>query len=378
MDAIVDLLQRLVRIRTENPPGNDYREAATLVGQILVDAGYEVSYVEAAPGLLNVLARLRGRVGRPVLLLNGHLDVVPAGEGWERPPFEGICDGERIYGRGTADMKGALAAMVVAAQRVARQSHKLAGDLMLAFTADEETGGLNGVKFLLDKRLIKADLAVVGEPTDFEVRPCQRGALWLEVEFRGRSAHGSLPHLGINAVEMAAQAVAALRKSCPVHLSHELLGSPTLSINRIDGGTKVNVIPNRCRIEIDRRMLPEEDAFEVEAAIRSVIDSVKFPGSEYQLTRMIHAEPFELVGEQTRIADYCEQAYKQVTGRKTGRTGELSFTDARLLVRQGNIPTVIFGPGLDSVCHITDEYIAIKDITTAADIYEDLAMRILS
>lgn len=275
-------------------------------------------------------------------------------------------------------MKGALASMIVAAQRVAQRRHELAGNLMLAFTADEETGGLNGVKYLLDKKLIRADFAVVGEPTNFEVRPCQRGALWLEVEFRGRSAHGSLPHLGINAVEMAAEAIAALRKSSPFQLSHKLLASPTLSINRIDGGTKVNVIPNRCRIEIDRRMLPEENAFDVEAGIRSVIDAVKFPGSEYEVTRIVHAEPFELSGEQLRIADYCEDAYKQVTGGETTLTGELSFTDARLLVHQGKIPTVVFGPGLDSVCHITDEYIAIKDVTIAADVYLNLVLRVLS
>jgi succinyl-diaminopimelate desuccinylase len=376
-DSAVELLQRLVRIPTENPPGNDYREAAALVGQVLADAGYEVSYIDAVPGLTNVLARLRGRVGRPTLLLNGHLDVVPAGEGWQHPPFAGIRDDTRVYGRGTADMKGAVASMLVAAQRVARERHKLAGDLVFAFTADEETGGLNGVKFLLDKGLIKADLAVVGEPTDFEVRSCQRGALWLEVEFRGRSAHGSLPHLGINAVEMAAEAIAALRKSCPSHLSHKLLGSPTLSINRIDGGTKVNVIPNRCRIEIDRRMLPEEDASEVEGAMRSAIDSAKFPGAESEIARMVHAEPFELVDEQLAIADHCANAFAEVAGRATTRTGELSFTDARLLVRQGRIPTVIFGPGLDSVCHITDEYIAIDDLKVAVDVYENLALRIL-
>jgi len=376
-NTVVELLQQLVRIPTENPPGNDYREAAALVGQILADAGYEVSYVDAAPGLTNVLARLRGRVGGPTLLLNGHLDVVPAGEGWNHPPFAGISDSGRVYGRGTADMKGAVASMLVAAQRLAHKRKDLAGDLLLAFTADEETGGLDGVKFLLDRGLLKADFAVVGEPTDFEVRSCQRGALWLEAEFRGRSAHGSLPHLGINAVEMAAEVIAALRKSCPSHLSHKLLGSPTLSVNRIDGGTKVNVIPNRCRIEIDRRMLPEENSSEVEASIRAVIDAVKFPGAEYDIARMVHAQPFELEGEQLAIADHCANAFEAVSGRAATRTGELSFTDARLLVRQGKIPTVIFGPGLDSVCHITDEYIAIEDLKIAADVYENLALRIL-
>ncbi|HTY55682.1 MAG TPA: M20 family metallopeptidase [Candidatus Binataceae bacterium] len=369
MQSELELLRQLVRIRTENPPGNDYREVATFIGEILTKAGYEVSYIEAAPRIVNVLAKLRGTRGYPTLLLNGHLDVVPAGEGWQHPPFEGVSDGDRVYGRGTADMKGAIASMIVAAQRIAQQPQAIAGDLLLAFTADEETGGLNGVKFLLDKQLIQADFAIVGEPTDFEVRPCQRGALWLEIEFRGRSAHGSLPHLGVNAVEMAAEAIAALRRTCPANLSHQLLGSPTLSINRIDGGTKVNVIPNRCRIEIDRRMLPEESASEVEAAIRSTIDQVKLPGSEYALTRMIHAEPFELVAGQLRIAEYCEKAYKQATGRETARTGELSFTDARLLVREGKIPTVIFGPGLDSVCHITDEYIAVNDVIAAAEVY---------
>jgi succinyl-diaminopimelate desuccinylase len=377
MQSELELLRQLVRIRTENPPGNDYREAATLVGEIVTSAGCQVSYIEAAPRIVNVLARLRGSRGHPTLLLNGHLDVVPAGEGWQHPPFEAVYDGDRVYGRGTADMKGAVASMIVAAQRIAQRRQALAGDLLLAFTADEETGGLNGVKFLLDRGLIQADFAIVGEPTDFEVRPCQRGALWLEVEFRGRSAHGSLPHLGVNAVEMAAEVITALRKRCPVNLSHQMLGSATLSINRIDGGTKVNIIPNRCRIELDRRMLPEENASDVEAAIRSAIDEVKFPGSEYTLTRMIHAEPFELVGEQLRIADHCEEAYKEITGRETKLAGELSFTDARLLVREGKIPTVVFGPGLDSVCHTTDEYIAIKDVTVAAEIYYILAQRVL-
>jgi acetylornithine deacetylase/succinyl-diaminopimelate desuccinylase family protein len=378
MDESVALLQRLVRIPTENPPGNEYREVAALIGDLLAAAGYEVSSVEAEPGLFNVVGLLRGTVGYPTLLLNGHLDVVPAGEGWQHSPFAGHFDGERVYGRGAADMKGAVASMLTAAKRLAARRDKLRGNLLLAFTADEETGGHNGVKYLLDNSLLRADFAIVGEPTNFEVRSCQRGALWLEIEFHGRSAHGSLPHLGINAVEMAAEAVAALRRTEALQQAHPLLGVPTLSVNRISGGTKVNVIPNRCRIEIDRRMLPGEKAENVQREILSTINATRFPGSDVSVKQMIAAEPFELRGDQLRIAAFCRNSYERVTGCRPVSTGELSFTDARLLVHQANIPTVVFGPGLDSVCHITDEYIDVRDVITASEVYFDLVISALA
>ncbi len=189
----------MIREASVNPPGGE-RDCAEVVAKKLRGLGLEVELVEKEPGSTNVVARLKGTRGSPVLLYNGHIDVVPAGNGWSRDPFSGEIVEGRLYGRGTADMKSGVASMVAAAEAIVKSGFKLKGDLLITAVADEETGSLKGTRYLIERGL-KADMAVVSEPTDLRVEIAHKGILWAEITTRGRGSHASRPHLGVNAID---------------------------------------------------------------------------------------------------------------------------------------------------------------------------------
>jgi acetylornithine deacetylase/succinyl-diaminopimelate desuccinylase family protein len=368
---LVDLTIKLIQAPTENPPGNEKR-AAQFLKPLLSKMGFKTKTVLSPQGRWNILAEKRwGRGGRK-LIFNGHLDVVPAGRtsSWKYPPFQGKVAKGKIYGRGSSDMKSGIASFIHALSTLERSEIPLRqGAVVLHLVSDEESHGHQGTGFLVQRERIQGHAALVGESTALQPMIAQKGALWLRVVTFGKSAHGSRPHLGVNAVEKMMKLIERLRL-LPLEKDHPLLGKPTLNIGTIQGGTKVNIVPADCVIEVDRRMLPGEKKEEVLREIKEMLDSLQSqdPFFQYRMEEMDFAEPSEVDPEE-EIVKIGVEAIENVMGKKPILKGSSGFTDARFYINRCHIPTLIFGPGGVDQPHTMDESVEVDALVRAAQIY---------
>ena len=361
MDAL-DLTRELVAFDTCNPPGREEACARFLV-ELLQAAGFEVTAHPLAVGRPNLIARGRGAPEAPPLCLSGHLDTVPLGEAaWRRDPLEGDIEGDRLYGRGASDMKSGVAAMVAAACAVGPHP-----GICLILTAGEENG-CEGARYLADRDLLPKRLGalVVGEPTANEPLVGHKGVLWLEVAFAGRSAHGSAPELGDNAVIKAARFIEALAQLVLEGAPHPVLGGPTLNVGTIRGGLNINSVPDRAVVGVDIRTVPGMSHAAVTAAVahcaRGPVD-IK-PLADMASVATDPSDPW---------MEAVFHAVASRTGRRPVPRGAAYFTDAAVLrTATQNPPTVLLGPGEPSQAHQTDEYVRISRIEEATAIYTDL------
>jgi succinyl-diaminopimelate desuccinylase len=368
---LVDLTIRLVQTPTENPPGNE-KGAAQFLKPFLSKMGFKIKTVLSPKGRWNLMAERRWGKGGRALIFNGHLDVVPAGDPsqWKYPPFQGKLSKGRIYGRGASDMKSGIASFIHALSTIDRSKlpfHQ--GAVILHLVSDEESHGHQGMGFLSQRGGIRGDAALVGEPTDLQPVIAQKGALWLRISTLGKSAHGSKPHLGVNAIEKMIKLMERL-SSIPLEKEHPLLGKPTLSIGTIQGGMKINVVPDRCEIEVDRRMLPGEKKEEVLGKMKGVLDLLQLqdPFFKYRMEEIDFAEPSE-VNPEEEIVKMGVEAIQNVMGNKPLLRAFSGFTDSRFYVNQCHIPTLIFGPGGVDQSHTTDESVEVDALVHAAHIY---------
>jgi succinyl-diaminopimelate desuccinylase len=377
---LVDLTTRLVQTPTENPPGNE-KVAAKFLKPILSRMGFKIETVLSPEGRWNIVAEKRwGRGGRR-LIFNGHLDVVPAGDPsqWKYPPFQGRLAKGRIYGRGASDMKGGIASFIHALSMIDRSKiHPRQGAVVLHLVSDEESHGHHGMGFLTRKGGIQGDAVLVGEPTDLQPVIAHKGALWLRISTLGKSAHSGRPHLGVNAIEKMAKLVDRLN-SIPLEKEHPLLGKPTLSIGLIQGGTKINIVPDRCEIEVDRRMLPGEKKEEVLKGMKGILDSLQLqdPLFQYRMEEIDFAEPSE-VNPEEEIVRIGVESIHEVIGEKPSLRAFSGFTDSRFYINQCHIPALIFGPGETNQVHTTDESVEVEALVRAAHIYALILIHYLS
>jgi succinyl-diaminopimelate desuccinylase len=372
---LVELAQRSLQFLSVNPPGDEAPLAAWLAAE-LERAGIAVELIDHGGGRASVVARLRG-AGAPGLILSGHLDVVGAGDRpWQHPPFGGeIADG-RVYGRGAADMKGAVAAMVAAALAIRRANAPLAGDLILAFTAGEEVDSL-GAQAMIDRDLLAgAGALLIGEPTDLEVYVAEKGNLTLAIQTSGRSAHASMPAIGRNAVYAMADIVSELERYRFPDPPHPLLGAPTISVGMIHGGVKSNVVPDGCTIEVDVRSLPAQPHERIVADLEALLAGVcrRRPGIEARVLWSEGRRGVEGTQDDPFVRDVCA-AVEIETGRAPLPGGVTYSTDASVLVPALGVPLAICGPGPREMAHQTDEYVAIDALEQATRIYADVALR---
>ncbi|OGP96552.1 MAG: hypothetical protein A2157_12885 [Deltaproteobacteria bacterium RBG_16_47_11] len=377
---LIDLTIQLVQTPTENPPGNE-RGAARLLKPFLSKMGFKIKTVLSPKGRWNLLAEKRWGKGGRRLIFNGHLDVVPAGNAsqWKYPPFQAKRYKGKIYGRGSSDMKSGIASFVHALSTIERSKIPLhQGAVILHLVSDEESHGHQGMGFLTQREGIQGDAALVGEPTDLQPVIAQKGALWLRIFTIGKSAHGSKPHLGVNAVEKMMKLIERFH-FIRLEKEHPLLGKATLSIGTIQGGTKVNVVPEGCNIEVDRRMLPGEKKEEVLGEIKEILDSLQSqdPFFQYRMEEIDFAEPSE-VDPDEEIVKIGVEAIQNVMGRKPMLRGFSGFTDSRFYINQCHIPTLIFGPGGVDQSHTMDESVEVDALVHAAHIYAMILVDYLS
>ncbi|MFC2077563.1 M20 family metallopeptidase [Candidatus Bipolaricaulota bacterium] len=364
----------------------DGREAD--IGRFLIDwftdRGIEAELQPVLDGRANVIARVPGGDG-PSLMFCGHMDTVPAGN--MPDAFTPRVEDAVLWGRGACDMKGAIAAMACTLDEVKRAGERsfasLAGDLMFVGTVDEETGGL-GVKGLIDAGL-RTDYAVVGEPTSLRVALAHKGACFARVTLTGRGAHGSCPEEGVSAVSYAARIVRAIEEELRPTLAartHPLLGSSTVSVGRVCGGTQPNIVAERCEIDIDRRMVPGDvdPLRELRGVVEGVcggVEGLSYDVVEMPMTSVVPHTPLETAEDsplaQAALAAAALTASSLEPGAPVGVT---YWTDGSHLADHG-IETIVLGPGDIADAHGPRDRVPVEELEAAVQIYTAIARRLL-
>ncbi len=372
-DTVVDLLTRLVQIDSVNPslaPGGAGEAAiAAFVAGWAERAGLAVETLEETAGRPSVIARTPRRGDGPTLLLCGHLDTV--GLGGMTAPLEPRVDGDRLYGRGAYDMKAGLAAALVAAAEAARDG--LSGEVVVAAVADEEHSSL-GVQEVL--RHVRADAAIVTEPTELAVGTAHKGFVWSQIEVVGRAAHGSRPHLGVDAILKTGPVLVALDELNQAlgKRTHPLLGAGNLHGSLIDGGLEESTVPDRCALTVERRTLPGETAADVERELAEVLDRCRAADPELQASArtLLVREPFEIDRAERLVQDVAAAA-GDVLGEPAAIAGMSYWADAAFIAAAG-IPTVLFGPDGDGA-HAEVEWVSLPGTIACAQVLARAAER---
>lgn len=369
-DEVLRYARALVAAPSENPGGTE-DEAAAVAGEILSELDATVQVVRSDAGRPSLVATL-GTADRPSLAWNGHLDVVPAGspDTWTHPPFAGrVVDG-RLVGRGAADMKGPIAAALGAGAAIRRAGVALGGSLTFHLVADEELAGTHGTRVLWERGLLTQDAAIVGEPTELAVGLAERGGAWIRATAFGKAAHGSQPHRGINAITSMSRFLLRLPEVLPDR-EHALVGRPTVNVALIEGGSAPNVVPDRCTVDIDRRLVPgEADPEDVIAPFRALAGRIVDEHPEVDLRFEIRewTDAAEAPAD-SDIAALAREAVEAETGRPARDVGFTGITDARFYINQARLPAVILGPGSLTVAHTADEWVDVAQLGAAARIY---------
>jgi acetylornithine deacetylase len=369
------LTRALVQVDSRNPtlapgaPGE--RACATLLRDVLDAWGFRTELHDAARGRPNLVARIGdAAAGSRSLMLNGHLDVVGV-EGMLHPPFAAEERDGRIYGRGSADMKGGIAAMCAAAYRAADGG--LPGEIIIAAVADEEYESL-GTRALL-ARGIRADACVVTEPTKLAIMPAHRGFVWLEVEILGRAAHGSRWDIGVDAIRHAGLLLAELDRLDAEVLpgrTHPLLGRGSLHASLIEGGIGMSTYPDRCVLKLERRTIPGERPEDALEEVRRAGAAVRARRSTFaaDVRLLVTQGPSDVAIDAPLVRGLA--AAVDACGEATRIEGMSAWTDAALLNEAG-VPAVCFGPGDISLAHAAEEYIPLDEIDRAAAVLTGLA-----
>ena len=405
-DEIVDFAARLVKIPTVNPPGDEYEACANLIGDQLRAHGADVDLLPAIGRVehtprhprINVIGRLAGAGSGPAIHLNGHFDVVPAGLGWTRDPFGGeIVDG-RLYGRGSCDMKAGIAAAVFAVEAIRRAGMTSAVPIEVSGTVDEESGGFAGVAWLAENGLLSRErtkAVIIPEPFGVD-RVCigHRGVYWFEVIAEGRIAHGSMPYLGINAIEGMSYLLDLVRDELGPALFGRVTTMPvvpegsrhaTININGIDGGQPVDGIPSpcvadRCRAVFDRRFLMEEGLERTRAEIAALVRKAqsRMPDVQFSIEDRLIFEPTR-TPEDAPVIGALTEAIRQVTGRDAALVASPGTYDHKHVARIAGVPhCVAYGPGQLDLAHQPDEYCSVDDIVAATKVLALAVMKLAS
>ncbi len=379
MDDVTRLLAELVSIPSVNPMGRPSSGEEFLETRLtayledwLGELGVDCHRQPIAPGRENLLSRYEAPGSRRTILFDVHQDTVPT-DGMTIPPFEPTIVEQRLHGRGSCDVKGSMAAMLVAFARLVRERPAGSASVLLACTVDEEFTHRGSSR--LAETELGTDLAIVAEPTRLDLVHCHKGALRWKIRTRGRACHSSAPQLGDNAIYRMGRVLAALEsyaESLSRSSAHPILGPPSLSVGRIEGGQSVNVVPDWCEIEVDRRMLPGEES-------ARCLDDLKADLAQ-RLGGLVGIEfgpPWvdmpPLSPRSSRWLEPLADAITAATGRRPDVLGVPFGTDAGPLNAAG-LSCVVFGPGDIAQAHTKDEWIDLDQVRLAAEAYYQIAV----
>jgi len=317
----------------------------------------------------NIIAHIKSTGPKKALLFLCHLDVVPPGdEKWQNPPFSALELDSKILGRGSADMKAGIVAIVTAIRQLVDSGTNLKGDIILAATAGEETDSCGAKKFVekYKDKLPALTGIVIPEPTDFEVVTAHQGILWLQVKTKGKTAHGSTPQLGVNAIT-------SMKLLLDKFADYKLSDGCSMSINKIQGGKAVNVVPDRCSVEIDIRTNFEQSHQMIVDDFEKMFIELKNKNPEFQaiLSIIKQVKALQTNTDCNFVKQFCSAV-------EINETRSVVFCTDGPFLEPLNAPVVIFGPGIPSLCHKPDEYIDIPDIERAIEYYKNIILRFLT
>ncbi|MBD3206271.1 ArgE/DapE family deacylase [Candidatus Bathyarchaeota archaeon] len=381
---LIKLTQEMVAIPSSNPPGNEVEISNYLMDK-LDSFGFEPQQVESLPDRMNTLGQLRGSKGDKSLVWNGHVDTVPVGnpDYWTFDPLGGEVRDGLIYGRGSGDMKGAIASAMVAAIAIQEAGFELSGDLHIHAVADEEYFGRYGSKYLCERGYLKGiKMGIVGEASTSDgkimARPAVRGRTLVRVHVKGRSAHSSRPQLGINAVLKMSKILLAINDTEFNFPKHKILPDPTIAPGTmIKGGTKDNIIPEECETITDVRTVPGMMPEGVLGDIRKIVEDLKVedPELEATVTTPLNKPPSE-ISVNHPLYEAADRATKEVMGYALEPVGASGSNDTSYLTNIADIPAMAFGPGGGNA-HAPDEWVDIETLVNFAKIYAHMFMDIL-
>jgi succinyl-diaminopimelate desuccinylase len=391
-DQLIKLCSDLIAVSSENPPGN-MEEITTFICNYLKKYNIKYEILRPVPERPNIVARI-GKPGGKSLILNGHSDVVPAGDRtkWNFDPFSGKVENGKILGRGTSDMKGGIAGILFAVAMIIKEKIDLEGEIIMTIVPDEEISGDKGTKWLIETYGLRADACLVAEPTD--INNCeigQRGTLWLKLTATGTSAHGSLcPYVGDNAITKLMKVIEKLdelknlpasypesikpvmedsKKMAAVKLNkpgaENVLDHITINVGTIKGGIKTNVVPDFAQAEIDIRLPIGINTAMVIEKLDAIIKNLGLDGVSYE--HPWRSEP-NYTDVNAPIVETLAQNFQEICGQQLARTYQWASSDARYF-RYAGISTMQYGPSNTEGIHTYNETVDVKDLITAAKVY---------
>lgn len=375
LEECEELLRELIRIDTCQPEGNEEKMADRLIDMLPGDVDHRK--ILHGNGRASLIVKLEGASATGGIAFIGHIDTVACGDEnkWKYPPHGGVVESGVMYGRGTSDMKGGVAAMLLALRSICKKKVKPVKPLYFCFTADEEKGGM-GILDIAEKGLLETvEEVIICEPSDEQISICEKGALWLSARFEGRTSHASRPDLGINAVEAACTFAEQMKLYLSEKPEHPLLGRATASVTKLEGGILTNMIPASSELEMDIRTVPGILHEELREAVQGVVQKVKtmYKGVEIRVD-VLNDRP--AVGTE-KTDSHVERILKLAgeLGICEIPRGTHFYTDASQIIPILKAPFVIAGPGDDKLAHCIDEHVELRSVIRFAKFYESYVRR---
>ena len=382
---LISLTQDLVRIPSHKDTPGFERNIAEFIHNYLLDNGIHSELHPVVDGRPNVVATIKGKGDGKSLMFNGHTDTVLPYNMTIDPFAAALSDG-KIYGRGSVDMKGALASFMVSMVAMKRSGYVPRGDVIFTAVIGEE-GKSEGTEYIV-KSDITADGAIVGEPSDYEYAIGHRGLEWFDVTFYGKASHSGRPEFGVNAIEHAMTFISRVKEDLYPVLREkydEYMGGSVMNFGTITGGTEQSTVADKCILRIDRRYIPGEDKDTVLAEYQDIIDKLKEEDPKFNAKIEVTPEsvlelyhPPLITSFNESIVTSVREGIKDVMGYEPTITRGIGWSDAALLKTYANIPTVVFGPGDLSLAHTENEHIKIEDLVNAVDIYSRITQNFTS
>ena len=379
-EEITNLAQELIKIPSDETAGE--KEVCEYLESFLKSLGMKVRLQEVLPNRPNIIAEVIGDdVGRSIMF-NGHVDTVPIGDikKWSMDPYSAIIKDNKLFGRGSTDMKGSIASMIIAMKFIMNNVKKFNGKIIFTGVMAEETTGLGTQKIVEEN--IKADMALVGEPSDEKIYRAHKGTMWFNLSTYGKLEHSSESNSEsnnaiINMMKLIME-INEISKELET-IENNLVGHPSINVGLINGGTKQNMIADSCRISIDRRTLPEEKTDEILDKLRIRLDRLRSLDDRLTFDLEIDTirEAVEVV-ESEQIVQEVKNALNKVINKNPTISGMKATTDMSILVNQGNIPSVIYGPGFIKQAHTVDEFIEVKRLVESSQVYAEILLNTLT
>ena len=379
---IIDYIEALVKIPSYSGLKNQEKEIAEFIHHSLVIEGIDAELIEVEKGRYNIIGTLKGEGGGKTLLLTGHTDTVPPYD--MKDPFTLKNEENKLYGRGAVDMKGPLACMVFSMIAIKRSGIKLRGDVVFAGVIDEEEGSLGTIDLI--ERGLKADVAIVGEPTNLDLCVAHRGLEWFEVHFQGKTVHGGKQSEGINAILKASNFIQRCEEKLIPNImkeTHDIIGTSSMNYGTIQGGTQPSTVAGECSIKIDRRWVPGVKYEQVLDDFKNIISELKEQDNEFDCT-------FNIVKESVMKKGYIHEAMEidlhhpilsmvresteRILNRRPDTTFFPAWTDGGLLSSYAKIPTIVFGPGNLESAHSGKEHLDKNQVLSGTLIYALVAV----